>query len=125
MPLETNRLRGAPNDSRTMTSASQPIQNVTLQAADRDGSPLSGLVTWIDVAAGDILVERGVATDIVYFPETAVLSFVCELGDGKSLEVASVGRKRVHGRAQRARRPVRGVRHRGHGARPRWTSVHG
>jgi CRP-like cAMP-binding protein len=75
-----------------MSSMSQPIQNVMLQAADHDGSLLPGLVTWIDVHPGDTLVERGVAPADVFFPESAVLSFVCELGDGKFLEVASVGR---------------------------------
>src|SRR5215510_9745107 len=54
-------------------------------------------LTHADLVKGSLLFERDVSTGNVYFPLTAVISFIGNTGGGGSLEVWSVGREGLAG----------------------------
>jgi CRP-like cAMP-binding protein len=51
------------------------------------------------LASGDVLYEQGAILDAVYFPETAVTSFVNRMTDGAMVEVGTIGNESMVGLA--------------------------
>jgi CRP-like cAMP-binding protein len=51
------------------------------------------------LASGEVLYEQGATIDAVYFPETAVTSFVNRMSDGAMVEVGTIGNESMVGLA--------------------------
>ena len=74
------------------------IRNLLLAGLRReDRLVLEPHLQFVDLASGDILYEPGYAVDWVYFPNTAVLSVVTVMADGRTVESDTVGYESVVG----------------------------
>ena len=67
----------------------------SLWAEDRGG--LFADMELIEMSAGQTLYDSNTRIQYVYFPTTAIVSLLCEMDDGSSLEVAMVGNEGIVG----------------------------
>jgi CRP-like cAMP-binding protein len=75
-----------------------PLDNKLLSALPRDQMDLlAPHMTTKQLPQGQVLLEAGEEFDHVYFPHSGMLSLLVVLRDGKSIEVATVGREGVVG----------------------------
>jgi CRP-like cAMP-binding protein len=74
------------------------VRNMVLGAlSPADRLALEPHLQFVTLASGDILYEPGYAVDWVYFPNTAVLSVVTVMADGRTVESDTVGYESVVG----------------------------
>ena len=75
-----------------------PLDNKLLSLLPRDQMDLlTPHMTTKQLPQGQVLLEAGEEFDHVYFPHSGMLSLLVVLRDGKSIEVATVGREGVVG----------------------------
>ena len=73
-------------------------RNFVLRAlAEADAEALAGEVRDVTLGSGDVLYEPDYPVDLVYFPQTAVLSVVTVMADGRTVESGTVGCESVVG----------------------------
>lgn len=84
-----------------MTPASQhshSTENQILAGLDKtDYQHLFSLLERVSLSIGEIVYEAGSVMNYVYFPETAVLSMLATMEDGRTIEVGPVGREGLMG----------------------------
>jgi CRP-like cAMP-binding protein len=74
------------------------VRNMLLAGLPRqDRLTLDPHLQFVELASGGILYEPGYAVDWVYFPNTAVLSVVTVMADGRTVESDTVGYESVVG----------------------------
>jgi CRP-like cAMP-binding protein len=84
-------------DKRTASQGLE-IRNLVLLALRKDDrQALEPHFSFISLASGDVLYEPGYPVEWVYFPNTAVLSVVTVMADGRTVESDTVGYESVVG----------------------------
>ena len=71
-----------------------------------DFASIAPLLISEKLAWKSVLAEPGAAPHSVYFPDGAVLSVIKLLGDGRSVEVNTVGRESAYGLLQAIGQPI-------------------
>src|ERR1700733_11939470 len=84
-------------DKNTQVDAIE-LRNLVLAALARpDWAVLEPHLQFVSLSSGEILYEPGYPVDWLYFPNTAVLSVVTVMADGRTVESDTVGYESVVG----------------------------
>ena len=84
--------------ARSWVGADVAIRNWVVRAfKPSDRAALEADLTAVSLAAGDVLFEPDYPVDFVYFPNTAVLSVITVMADGRAVESDTVGCESVVG----------------------------
>jgi CRP-like cAMP-binding protein len=65
--------------------------------SDRERRGLAGELELVSLGLKDSIYEEGAPIEHVYFPLSGVLSLVAQMGDGRGIEVATIGREGMAG----------------------------
>lgn len=100
----TNNERSFDSKYSQKSSASEAFShrkgygNLILSALSREQfQQIAAVSTKVSLAEGEVLYQPDDKIEYIYFPETAVVSQFCILEDGRTIEIAMIGREGITG----------------------------